>query len=108
MISQLFSDDLSEHASVDCWKKQSIASIVQCGQLMTYQYSRIVNRDLDIVMVCLDSNIFFIFLFLSIFLDLIFLFLFLLNNKEVHNHSHITCHITLCYKPRIWEKELEG
>ena len=61
MISQLFSDDLSEHASVDCWKKQSIASIVQCGQLMTYQYSRIVNRDLDIVMVCLDSNILFLF-----------------------------------------------
>ena len=75
MISQLFSDDLSEHASVNCWKKQSIASIVQCGQLMTiYQYSRVVNRDLDIVM---DSNILFLFLlFLSIFLDLIFLFLF--------------------------------
>jgi len=75
MISQLFSDDLSEHASVNCWKKQSIASIVQCRQLMTiYQYSRVVNRDLDIVM---DSNILFLLLlFLSIFLDLIFLFLF--------------------------------
>jgi len=66
MISQLFSDDLSEHASVDCWKKQSTASIVQCGQLMiTYQYSRVVN--LDIVMVCLDSNILFRFFFLFIY-----------------------------------------
>ena len=47
-------------------------------------------------------------LFLSIFFDLIFLFLFfffyLLDDKEAHDHSHMTCLMKLCHKLRMWEK----
>jgi len=46
--------------------------------------------------------------FIFIFLDLIFLFFwFYFDNEEVHDWSHMTCHIMWGHRPRLWKKELK-
>ena len=56
-----------------------------------------------------SDNVWFSFLSIYFFwfdfsFSFLFFFFYFLDNEEIHDCSHMMCHITWCHKLRIWEK----